>query len=113
MLATSSGVLFFETTRVGSTCPSQNVRCDVIALQRPARAEGCLLKLLIGKLSTKHDLPQCGMANLHGENPGAVSILQGDDRGDMDHSELCSVKVSRCIKKWTLLRQLAMRVSAT
>jgi len=63
-------------------------------------------------LSTKHDVPQCSMTNPHGEKPGAVSILPGDDRGDMDHSELCSVKVSRCIKKWTLLGQLAMCVSA-
>ena len=30
------GSLFFETTRAGSTCPSQNVHRHVIALQRPA-----------------------------------------------------------------------------
>ena len=55
------------------------------------------LKLLIGKLTTKHDVPQCRMANRHGENPGAVSILHGDDRGDIDRTELCSVKVSRSL----------------
>ena len=37
------------------------------------------------------------MTTFHGENPGAVSILHGDDKGDMDHSELGSVKVSRSL----------------
>ena len=32
------------------------------------------LKLLIGKLTTKHDVPQCRMANRHGENPGFFHI---------------------------------------
>ena len=42
---------------------------------------------------TFHIVPQCGMTSpQNGENPEAVSILHGDDRGDMDHSELCSVR---------------------
>ena len=40
VLAASSGAFFLETTRAGSTCPPHNVHRDVIALQRPARAEG-------------------------------------------------------------------------
>ena len=78
-----------------------------------------LNKLSIGKLRTKHDLPQCGMTNPYGENPGAVSILHGDDRGDRDHSELCSVKVSRSLPtvcrrlQRTLLGELAVLLSAT
>lgn len=32
------------------------------------------LKLLIGKLTTKHDVPQCRMVNRHGENPGFFHI---------------------------------------
>ena len=42
-------------------------------------------------------VPQCGMTNFHGENPGTVSILHGEDKGDMDHSEPGSVKVSRSL----------------
>ena len=45
-----------------------------------------------------HGIPQCGMINFHGENPGAVSILHRDDKSNhlangvgSDGSELCSV----------------------
>ena len=76
---------FFETHR------------DVIPLQCPARAERCWFNLLIGLLSAKHSIPQSGMTNPHGENPGVDLILHGDDNGDMDHSELGSVKVSRSL----------------
>ena len=80
---------FFETHR------------DVIPLQCPARAERCWC-----------------MTNPHGENPGVDLILNGDDKRDMDHSELCSVKVSRSLPSVrtrlhrTLLGQLAMCRSA-
>ena len=110
--------LVFVESRPGCTCPSQNVHRDVIALQRPARAEGCWFNLLIGLLSAMYDVPQCGMTYPHGENPGAVSSVHRVDRGDMDHTELCSVKVSRSLPsacrrlhRTLLLGQLAMCVS--
>ena len=72
--------LFFLESRACCTCRSGTVQ------------------LRIGELSTKHDVPQCGMANPHGENPGAVSILHEDVKSNhlangvgSAGSELCPV----------------------
>ena len=86
----------WELLRAGSTCPCQNVHRDIIPcnslLRHGVEKSGWLESWIL--MNTKHGVPQCGMTNFHGENPGAVSILHGDDKGDMDHSELGSVKVS-------------------
>ena len=79
--------------------PADLVPCSLTSFS----ATPCSGRKVLTVLSTKHDVPQRRMTNPQGDKPGAVAILHGDDRGDIDHSELCSVKVSRCIKKWSQL----------
>ena len=95
--ATSSGVCF-SWVKSWLHLPISDRPDGHHSLQRPARTQRCWFNLLIGLLSAKHHIPHCGMTDPHGENPGAVSILHGDDKSNhvangvgSDGNELCSV----------------------
>ena len=86
----------WELLRTGSTCPCQNMHRDIIPCNSLLGQKGvensCWLESWMLSMAFHN-----AVTSFHGENPGTVSILHGEDKGDMDHSEPGSVKVSRSL----------------